>query len=1386
LEAALKIISEDRRISVIGLLIMAVLTFTAGITVFIVMQRQAETILSKGLELSLEVRAQHLIDTVDEEVAKVTTIATRPLLIAYLKKFNADKADADTRAILLRAAQSFSTQGFYAVAFYDREGNEIAKAGEFSSHPELSLDFKTSIHARLIRDKVMVLHADEPILDGGERIASVSTEAYLPSIDKMLSETTNLGKTSELAICAPLQQDMACFQTALTHHVFPRIPREQGGRPLPMSHALAGQSGVIITQDYRNQEVAAAYSPVGDLNLGMVMKVDTDELFHPVRNKLKIVLVILLGLLIAGALILRWRLLPLVQKLIRSEQAARETHDRILNSGAHIRVLTEVSPVGIFLTDANGNCLYVNDRYCEITGLSMPQAIGHGWASALYSEDKERVFNAWYESVRNRLPFSIECRYSQPDGSIIWILAQATSELNDVGEIKGYVGSIIDITEHKHAEEALRQSEERYRSIVTVMAEGIVIQAADQSIVACNPSAERILGLTEDQLMGRSLTDPRWRTVHEDGSPFPNDTYPIVTTLRSGKPESNVIMGVYRPDDSLVWVSINTQPLIRPGEQQPYASVATFIDITDRRRTEEALQKSETRYRNIVELAQEGIWQIDADNCTNFVNKKMADILGFTADEMLGKSLFSFMDDEGKAVTERNIERRRQGMAEEHEFKFFRKDGSEVWAIVNANPLFDEGGGYAGALAMISDITERKRGELALAQSERNFRTLIMDVNIGILVHYLGKHVFANPRLLKMLGYTLEEFRRTSMEDIVRSDEYQKVYAHYKARLAGQSVPNVYETVLQTKDGFSIPVELTSTTTVWEGQPAGLVLFQDITDRQHAIGQMHKLSKAVEQTADAVIITDPKGVIEYVNAAFEHTTGYGRDEVIGQTPSLIKSDRQKPEFYKNLWQTILAGEVYNEVFVNRRKDGSLYYEEKTITPLKDNEGRITHFVSTGKDITERMHIQERLQYMTQHDALTDLPNRVLLFDRLMQALVRARRHNRLLAVLFIDLDRFKNINDTLGHEAGDQLLQQLSARLRRCVREDDTVARFGGDEFVILLDDVILESDINDMAKKVLEELVPPFNIGSQQLYISASIGISLYPNDGQDSSELLKNADVAMYRAKERGKNTYQFYSADMSSRAFERLTLESSLRHAIERNEFRLYYQPQIDIRTGSLIGVEALLRWQHPEFGMVMPMEFMPLLEETGLIVPAGEWVLNTACTQLLAWHDAGWPTLRMAVNLSARQFASESLSIALENALAMMRGDLTCLELEITESVLMQNAQSTIDTMSRLSAMGCRFAIDDFGTGYSSLSYLKRFPISALKIDRSFVRDIPADKDDAAIVTTIVAMAHNLKLQVIAEGVETEEQLGFLRACGCDSMQGYLFSRPLPADEVVVLF
>lgn len=422
------------------------------------------------------------------------------------------------------------------------------------------------------------------------------------------------------------------------------------------------------------------------------------------------------------------------------------------------------------------------------------------------------------------------------------------------------------------------------------------------------------------------------------------------------------------------------------------------------------------------------------------------------------------------------------------------------------------------------------------------------------------------------------------------------------------------------------------------------------------------------------------------------------------------------------------------------------------------------------------------EYQASHDALTGLPNRNLLADRLTQNIATARRRHQIVAVLFVDLDHFKVVNDSLGHDAGDTLLKEVAARLAGCVREGDTVARQGSDEFVMVVDEMLREEDVRAVTHQVAAALSRPFYIDGQEMFVTCSTGIALYPRDGEDAATLLKHSAIALHRAKETGRNTFQYFAAEMNTRALERLILEGKLRQALERGEFLLYYQPQVDLASGCLIGVEALVRWQHPELGMVSPAQFIPMAEETGLIVPLGEWVLRTACAQMKAWHRDGFSTLRVAVNLSARQFRQQDVVAMVSGVLEETGLDPSGLELELTESLLVQNVEAGIQTLKALSGMGVQLAIDDFGTGYSSLNYLKRFPIDRLKIDQSFVRDITHDPGDAAIVTAIISLSHSLRLKVIAEGVETEAQLAYLRAGQCDEMQGFYFSRPLPVEEM----
>lgn len=599
------------------------------------------------------------------------------------------------------------------------------------------------------------------------------------------------------------------------------------------------------------------------------------------------------------------------------------------------------------------------------------------------------------------------------------------------------------------------------------------------------------------------------------------------------------------------------------------------------------------------------------------------------------------------------------------------------------------------------------------------------------------------------------------------------------------------ESAVVTADGREIPV---SQTLIAHRDAQGAIdhfsiIARDISDR---IRMEEKLTHSrdfylslLHDFPDLIVRTDMKGNADYFNHTWLRFTGHTHQEELrgGWSDSLHDEDRAT--VIAALKHAVVQQTPLEIEYRLRRADGEYRWMLGSGHPYQDMEGGFAGILTSSHDITERKHIADQLERLASIDNLTGLPNRNLLNDRLGQALAFARRQQCVAAVMFLDIDRFKNINDSLGHDIGDRLLTAAADRLRACLRDGDTVARLGGDEFVVVLPDAGNEDGITAVADKLLGALATPFHISEHELFVSGSLGISLYPRDGTDAQTLLKNADTAMYRAKDEGRNNHQFYAAEMNARTLEHLSMENSLRRAMERNEFLLHYQPQVNLATGQTVGMEALVRWQHPEWGLVSPARFIPLAEETGLIVPIGEWVLRTACAQMKSWEAQGLPLLRVAVNLSARQFRQLDMANVVADALASTGLDARHLDLELTESMLMQDPDRVIVIMERLKAMGLRIALDDFGTGFSSLSYLKRFPIDEIKIDQGFVRGITQSPEDASIVRAIIAIADSLGLGVVAEGVETKGQHHYLRRHGCERMQGYLFSRPVPADEFATL-
>ncbi len=566
-----------------------------------------------------------------------------------------------------------------------------------------------------------------------------------------------------------------------------------------------------------------------------------------------------------------------------------------------------------------------------------------------------------------------------------------------------------------------------------------------------------------------------------------------------------------------------------------------------------------------------------------------------------------------------------------------------------------------------------------------------------------------------------------------------------------------------------------------EAAPRAAGTHMDLTESRATQERLRLLATVFENSNEGVLITDAQARIIEVNAAFGRITGYSTDEVVGKTPRVLNSGRHDAAFYQGMWRRLeetggWCGEIWN-----RRKNGEVYPEWLSISRVCDQAGEPKNYVAVFSDISEQYRNRQQIEYLAHHDALTDLPNRLLFNARLEHAIGHARREKSQLAVIFIDLDRFKTINDSLGHALGDEVLRLVSERIRKAMRTNDTMARLGGDEFIILLEN-ITPAGVREVAGKVAAALSEPLVFDGDRLYISLSMGISMFPRDGEDVDALVKNADAAMYKAKSSGRDNFQFYTPELTDEALEQVFLQNHLRSAIEQHEFRVFYQPQVDIESGHAVGVEALLRWQHPTEGLIMPMRFIPLLEEQGLMRQVGPWVLHRACTDFVRWQKAGVAPRSMAVNLSGAQIHAEGATETIEKILLDTGMPAERLELEVTESFVMTDPESNINTLHHLRALGIRLAIDDFGTGYSSLAYLKRLPINKLKIDRSFVKDVPGDADDEAITRAVVGLGKTLNLDIIAEGVEREACVQFLLREGCYFGQGYLWGKPMPEPEV----
>ena len=714
------------------------------------------------------------------------------------------------------------------------------------------------------------------------------------------------------------------------------------------------------------------------------------------------------------------------------------------------------------------------------------------------------------------------------------------------------------------------------------------------------------------------------------------------------------------------------------------------------------------------------------------------------------------------------------------------------WGVCEAEftlqPVTDAQGKVTWLVPQAIDITERKRAEEQLARANAEWTQAMDQFDDPIYLLDMQQHlVRANKAFYRMIESTAEHSVGRHITELIHPEGEEAPCPICKIQNARR------ETVvtLEPDEYFSPNGRPTEASLKLvrddSGVEIGMLISMHDLSHSRQIEESLRLSAGVfENTAEGVIITDTAGSILEVNRAASEILGFSREELIGQSPKIWNSARHDKSFYRARQRALKdTGHWRGEVW-KRRKDGSVLPVWETISDINNESGRLTHYVIVFSDISQIKQSQEQLDYLAHHDALTDLPNRLLLNERLEQAIRHAERNNTQIAIIFFDLDNFKHINDSLGHPVGDKLLQEVANKLKQTIRLEDTVARIGGDEFVLLLEDIGRPEHAGIIAEKLISLANKPFYHEGQEIAITASMGICLYPRDGKNPAVLLRNADAAMYRAKQEGRNTYQFYTEELTRNAFERVLLETNLRQAIEREELLLLYQPQVNLVDRQITGVEVLIRWRHPELGMVSPSRFIPLAEECGLIQSIGTWVLHQTCLQGRKWLDQGIDIGRIAINIAGTQINRGELVDEVKTVLSITHFPPYRLELEVSEGFIMAHAKSAIGQLEELRQLGVTLTIDDFGTGYSSLSYLKQLPVHKLKIDRSFVRDIPNDTNDMAISNAVIALGKSLGLGVIAEGVENEAQAKFLVDAGCQEAQGYLYGRPVPADEVSRLF
>jgi len=1113
----------------------------------------------------------------------------------------------------------------------------------------------------------------------------------------------------------------------------------------------------------------------------------------------------------------------------------KKTEEALIESEYRSKFAIEGSGDGVWDVNVKTDEATYSKRWAEMLGYEPSEILPtrDEWRALIHPEDKPRVLAAGDAYLAGKTEiYMVEYRIRCKDGQYKWMLSRGmlVSRGADGSPLR-MIGTQIDITERKLAEEKMKrmqrellESHERYVDLYEFAPIGYLSVTKHGMITEVNWKVTAMLGLQRKDINQHRFEE----FVVEDDKSFWRRQFTIIKELQGGE-EVNLSLKLASADGSIFNANLHCLRM-DDDDDQPILRV-TLEDVTQLKQAEQVMQLRESYQRALLDNFPFMVWLKDKKHRYLAVNEAFTQASGFKAENLSPglTDLEIWPKEQAKKYRSDDVAVLKNGVPKASE-EIVEINGRKIWYEIYKSPVTIEGD-VVGTVGFARDINDRKQAEMF-----EQFRSHILELLIADLTLQ---------SILEAIVLGVEQFNPEMLCSILLLDADGK----HLVNTTAPSLPTFYNAAIDGSEigmgvgscGTSaftdelVIVEDIATHPYWESYrelainsglaacwsqpisaPSGKILGtfaiyhrtpnsptqRDITlieqsanlasiaiERKHAEDDLRIASIAFE-SQEGMMVTDAKNIILKVNQAFCDITGYSTEEAIGHTPRLLSSSQHSEGFYDAMWACVhatghWAGEVYN-----RRKNGEVFPQHLTVTVVKDYNGIVTNHVATLTDITMNKAAAEEIKHLAFYDSLTGLPNRRLMVDRLNQALVFNARTGRDGAVLFLDLDHFKTLNDSLGHDVGDLLLQQVAERLVSCVREGDTVARLGGDEYVVLLESLSEDApeaatQVEAIGEKILASLNQAYQLGQHEYHSTPSIGVALFSNHNQSQEELLKHADIAMYQAKKAGRNTIRFFDPKMQEVINTRVDLERELRKAVDKQQLHLYYQIQVDV-SGRPIGAEALIRWLHPEHGLVSPFHFIPLAEETGLILPIGQWVLETACAQLKVWElNEITRALTLSINVSAKQFRQADFVNQVHQAVQSYGVNPMLLKLELTESMLLDNIEETVTTMNKLKEVGIRFSLDDFGTGYSSLQYLKRLPLYQLKIDQSFVRDIAVDSSDQAIVRTIVAMAHTLNLNVIAEGVETEEQQGLLLNNGCTHFQGYFYGRPVPIEQFEVM-